>query len=484
MPDEKTQQLVVIAKSAAGLTIGLEPSTQPSASAADVGPLRGLLTSEGARMRPLFGVSEERLRARRAALPAATRAAAPDLSVYYVVEAPDERLQELAARFRELAIVDYAYLEPRVYLPVVRPNVARLTDEPPPVTPDFSGRQGYLDPAPDGINARFAWTLPGGSGGGINIIDVEGAWRLTHEDLQTNQGGIIAGTPIDDLIWRNHGTAVLGVLGASANGFGATGICPDATFRQVSHGSGANFPSDVASAIGTATGALAAGDIILIEAHAPGPRFNFTVASPGSQLGFVAMQYWPEVFAAITNAAVTNGIIVVEAGGNGAENLDDPLYSSPPTGFPSPWTPFDRGSMDNGSIISGAGACPPGTHGRGPDPDRSRMDFSNFGACIDAQGWGTEVTSCGYGDMQGGSSEDRWYTDTFGGTSSASPIIVGALACVQGALKAGGKPLLTPIAARNMLRSLGSAQQDAPGRPATERIGNRPDLFLMLSGNV
>ena len=112
------------------------------------------------------------------------------------------------------------------------------------------------------------------------------------------------------------------------------------------------------------------------------------------------------------------------------------------------------------------------------------MAFSNFGACIDAQGWGTEVTTCGYGDRQGGLDENLWYTDVFGGTSSASPMIVGALACIQGALKAAGKPVLTPIAARDLLRNFGALQQDAPGRPATERIGNRPDLFLMLSAVV
>jgi hypothetical protein len=103
---------------------------------------------------------------------------------------------------------------------------------------------------------------------------------------------------------------------------------------------------------------------------------------------------------------------------------------------------------------------------------------------VDAQGWGEEVTTCGYGNLQGGPDENLWYTDTFNGTSSASPIVVGALACIQGALKAGGKPLLTPSSARNLLRNLGSPQQNAPGRPATQRIGNRPDLFLMLSGVV
>src|SRR4030095_10915820 len=109
-------------------------------------------------------------------------------------------------------------------------------------------------------------------------------------------------------------------------------------------------------------------------------------------------------------------------------------------------------------------------------PDRSRLDFSNWGALIDAQGWGREVTTCGYGDLQGGSNEDLWYTDTFSGTSSASPIVTGVIACLQGMAKARGKPVLTPAQVRNCLRSTGSPQQDAPGRPATQRIGNRPDL--------
>jgi hypothetical protein len=36
--------------------------------------------------------------------------------------------------------------------------------------------------------------------------------------------------------------------------------------------------------------------------------------------------------------------------------------------------------------------------------------------------------------------------------------------------------VLTPAQVRNCLRSTGSPQQDAPGRPATQRIGNRPDI--------
>jgi hypothetical protein len=81
-----------------------------------------------------------------------------------------------------------------------------------------------------------------------------------------------------------------------------------------------------------------------------------------------------------------------------------------------------------------------------------------------------------YGDLQGGPNEDLWYTDQFSGTSSASPIVVGAIACLQGVARAHSRPLLKPLGARKILRNTGSAQQDAPGRPASQRIGKRPDL--------
>jgi hypothetical protein len=52
---------------------------------------------------------------------------------------------------------------------------------------------------------------------------------------------------------------------------------------------------------------------------------------------------------------------------------------------------------------------------------------------------------------------------------------------MQGWLRAAGKPLLTSVAARNHFRASGSPQQDEPGRPATQRIGNRPNLIELHS---
>jgi hypothetical protein len=232
-----------------------------------------------------------------------------------------------------------------------------------------------------------------------------------------------------------------------------------------------------AQAIKTAADMLGPGDVILLELHRPGPRFNFQQRA--DQRGYIAIEWWPDDFDAI-RYAVARGVAVVEAAGNGAENLDDAIYQTPESGFPAGWTnPLRRANRDSGAIVVGAGAPPPGTHGRDHGPDRSRLDFSNYGALIDAQGWGREVTTTGYGDLQGGS-EANWYTDQFSGTSSASPIVVGAVACLQGAVRSQGRPALTPLAVRDLLRATGSPQQDAPGRPASQRIGNRPNLRQLM----
>ncbi|MGH7427860.1 MAG: S8 family serine peptidase, partial [Candidatus Methylomirabilaceae bacterium] len=407
--------------------------------------------------------------------------------VYYRVEAPDERLDDLAQEIARCATVEGAFLKPQTY-PAQQTMATSLAEagtdfinlmqslemEAPPVTADFTARQSYLGSAPAGVDAQYAATLPGGRGFGVGIIDIEGAWRFTHEDLHENQGGVAGGTPTNDLGWRNHGTAVVGVFGGDRNTFGVTGICPDARVRGVSFFGGTGS----AGAIRQAAQLSNKGDIILIELHRPGPRFDFT--APQGQRGFIAIEWWPDDFDAI-RYAVARGVIVVSAAGNGAENLDDPLYSNRPVGFPPAWrNPFNRNLADSGSILAGAGAPPAGTHGRNHGPDRSRLEFSNFGSALDAQGWGREVTTCGYGDLQGGANEDLWYTDQFSGTSSASPIVVGSIACVQGVLRARQRPVLSPIRARDLLRAMGSPQTDAPGRPRTQRIGNRPNLRQLI----
>ncbi len=462
-------ELIVVADPAVGLRAGGPGEAVASATGADVSSLADILSSADTELTPLFGSTEDRV---RVATMAATAGQGPDLSRYYTLSAPEDELEDIADRLRAADGVEAAYVKPPAEpaQPLLNDMVAS-EELAPPVTPDFTARQFYLDAAPGGIDARYGWTRTGGGGNDVRVIDIEGAWRFDHEDLLQNIGGVVGGTQSTDIRWRNHGTAVIGVIGGDRNAFGVTGIVPDATSSAISiFGTGQTS----SRAIRDAADRLRAGDIILIELHRPGPRHNF--AGRDDQLGYIAIEWWDDDFAAIAYATA-RGVIVIEAAGNGAENLDDAIYSTRPAGFPASWSnPFNRSNRDCGAVIVGAGAPPPGTHGRDHGPDRSRLDFSNFGACVDVQGIGREVTTCGYGDLQGGSNENEWYTDRFSGTSSSSPIVVGAVASVQGALRAAGRPLLTPATARQHLRNTGSPQQDAPGRPATQRIGRRPDL--------
>jgi subtilisin family serine protease len=242
---------------------------------------------------------------------------------------------------------------------------------------------------------------------------------------------------------------------------GCVGISHQA--KGAVHSAVINGVFNAAGAISNAAAQLKKGDVILIELHAPGPTGNY-----------VAMQYWSDIFTAI-KAAVEKGITVVEAAGNGNENFDAAIYNN--TGL----------QKDSGAIVVGAGV-PPTNHvdfdGFGAalpsyaslGVPRSRIFFSNHGKIVNVQGWGWHVTSLGYGDAQGGASENTWYTLRFSGTSSASPIVTGAVACLQGRAKAKNGVPMTPKKVRDILMATGTPQQPGPGVPLTQRIGPLPNL--------
>ncbi len=388
----------------------------------------------------LINKSEQELERNKAVYEAASGVQLADMNLYYKIDVTDIMSAErLVNDLNRLDIVEIAYIEPV-------PEPAGDIDPP---TPNYVPFQSYLHMAPGGVDADYAKTVPGGDGTGVKIVDIEFGWNTTHEDLDKAVGGIIVGGGGYD----NHGTAVLGEMIAGDNGYGVTGVCPGANVGMVSVAT-----LSVSEALMTAIANLNRGDLILVELHAPGPHFNFQVRT--DQLGYICMEYWQDNFDAI-QYAWAKGIIVVEAAGNGAENFDNlTIYGQV----------FDTTYRNSHAILAGAGAPPSGAYGT----DRSRLSFSNYGKRVNLQGFGRGVYTTGYGDLFAGYGSDtnQYYTATFSGTSSASPIVTGSIACLQGYYKANYGVPLTSDVARTILNATGSVQQG----DTTQHIGPRPNL--------
>ena len=361
-----------------------------------------------------------------------------------------EDAKKIAKALHAQGSVWQAYVAPR---PV--PAVAGAKDG----SRTFEPAQGYLASAPDGIGAQDVWKLPGAKGEGVTICDIEGNWDRKHEDLPRGIQ-LLGGTLVEEGGWRDHGTAVLGEMVSVPNKFGAVGISHKAT--AVVHSAVMNGVFNAAGAIAGATSRLKAGDVILIELQAIGPNGKY-----------VAMQFWDDIFSAIV-AATEKGITVVEAAGNGNENFDLAVFNG--TGL----------QKDSGAIVVGAGIPPSNYFDHDNSyqllgPPRSRIWFSNYGKIVNVQAWGWHVTTLGYGDAQGGESENTWYTLRFSGTSSASPIVTGAVACLQGRSKAkNGKPL-SPTQVRQILMRTGTPQVAGKNVPLLQRIGPQPDLAKAMT---
>jgi hypothetical protein len=326
--------------------------------------------------------------------------------------------------------------------------------------------QGYLDPAPRGLDIRYAWTLPGGRGENVRIIDIEYNWNLSHNDLLHITSDLfifVKGVSPPEQVLnegnKNHGTAVLGELVAAPDGVGVTGIAYRAQLGLINPLTQGTVP-DVAGAINRAAAALKAGDVILLEQQSfAGPRLDLQAGR-----GLLPIEYEPAVFAAI-RAATGKGIIVVESAGNGFENLDHPAYDGL----------FDRSRRDSGAIIVGAG-LPEGSV-YGPGPDLTRTEESNYGSCVDVQGWGRFVTTTGYGDLRRDQGENNWYTDLFGATSGATAMVAGAAAVLQSIIIERGLAPLSPGELRRLLIMTGTPQTSGLG----ERIGPRPNIRAALA---
>ncbi len=377
----------------------------------------------------------------------------PDLSMefYFRVNRPEDRnaatdlLQQLADAENILRV------------PVMVPA---------PLPGDFTPQQLYGQTVETGINADSVYLVFQNKGAGIKVCDIEYDFHAAHADLPvvTLIGGAPSGNqPLSN---TNHGTAVLGQIVSLDNGWGTTGIAPDSKpyFSPVSTVNQTFY--NLSGAITRTFDELAAGDVLLLEQQSVGPNTDFTF--PASQSGLVPVEWFQPVYNAI-RYAVGKGIIVVEAAGNGRENLDDRIYKTGNQGH-YPFIPVNN----SGAIMVGAG----GVGGRA-EP-RSRLAFSNYGSRVDLQGNGELITTTGYGDLYNADGEDYHYTSVFSGTSGASPIVTAAAILLQSVYKSRNNgAVLSPAAVLSLLKTTGKPQLDGAA-PVSENIGPLPNVYAAI----
>ncbi len=376
---------------------------------------------------------------------------------------------EVVNAFQSLPGVELAYKELPVADPVVDPD-------------SLTTQQGYLNPAPQGINALWAWGQ-GGSGAGVGFVDLEQGWIPAHQDLAG--AGAAAGGPAlvsgdnrdghtflnedgDEVIYRgDHGTAVLGEVVGMDNTLGIVGIAPSVSYvRMVSHYDAASGTAlHVADAIVAAIDNMDnVGDVLLLEV-ARGEFEWPTFPTETDNADFDAIRL-----------AAGNGIIVIEAGGNGDSSgtpMDLDAWTDSSMRFR-----LNRGHADfrdSGAILVGA-AHSASTH--------NKMEWSNFGTRFDCYGWGENIATSGYStrgshaSLGGGGTPSVFtddYTSNFSGTSAASPIIAGAALILQGLYKTAAGTSLSPMQMRALLSNPATGIAQGPV-DNDKKIGVMPNL--------
>lgn len=372
-----------------------------------------------------------------------------DLNRYFVLCLNDGvNKDEIVRRFKTSPLIEYVSMMPK---PVA-----------PPTPGNYTSQQTYVS-SNYGIGADQVYSAYNNRGAGVRVVDIEGAFNTSHADLPYIQK--VSGTYFYNDFGDDHGTAVLGEMVSKNNGWGTTGVASSSTALFAGIVDAYGYPN-LPNAITRAANAIQPGDVILIEQHLTGP-YSY---NGGGQYGFVPVEYYKANYDAV-KIAVGNKRIVVEAAGNGHQNLDDPANFR---GYESHY-PFTSAN-NSGAIMVGAGCAAPG----GSSTARSRLDFSNYGSRLDVQAYGEKVWTTAYGDAYNSEGKNYWFTTQFSGTSSASPIVAGACLLIQSAYKSKNNGnILSPLQMRSLLISTGKAQQSGK-YPSSQKIGPLPNASAAI----
>ncbi|MCL4211651.1 MAG: S8 family serine peptidase [Phycisphaerales bacterium] len=253
------------------------------------------------------------------------------------------------------------------------------------------------------------------------------------------------------LVSRDHGTATTGIISARDHGLpGPDRVVPgdDAevgTIGMVPRAQTWFFPTVSVTQPG---GRLQTAMLSAISYMDRGDVLNFSIGFPGQ-----GPLQSSEAHAIILAVGGDLGITSVQSAGNDCLDLDEAAF----------WPTFETGG-----IVVGAGMPYFQVFGFLFFP-YFRLGFSNHHLSqntphvsdrVNVQAWGERVVTTGYGDLQFiPNNRRRSYTASFGGTSSAAPMIAATAAAIQGVARMFYGVPLSPAQVRGIICGGGICQE-------------------------
>jgi hypothetical protein len=345
---------------------------------------------------------------------------------------------------------------------------------------------------------QFSLNYQGGvepivNGRTINVAVIEFGAFVNHEDFvlaTPSEADGTGGTPLEQpkviaepgqtiiLLPQadtepDHGTACLGEIVAADNGFGVTGIAHEAQgwfFPIVSLEEGPRLQTAIVSALET----FDAGDVMSFSIGPGGGPF----CGAGTHPTLVSN---PAIWTLIrlgTDLGITSCI----AAGNSSAAVEP-----------------EGGEIRSGALIVGASWPGQQLFPINPGGSYCRLAFSCWHAgddelsVVDLMAWGTGIATTGYGaTFNGQTAPDtppleadrlRDYTGGFNGTSGATPMIAGLVACLQGwAKQIYGDMPLSPEQVGTVLKGSGfqqcSISYSSPNFPGNDECPAAGDAIV------
>ena len=395
---------------------------------------------------------------------------ANELLNYFTLYCPGDA--DVPALLKEFGSWEPDVLEAYVPLRSSDPAV-NYTDDP------YVASQGYLDVAPNGVDAYDAWKQPGGDGASQELVDLEQGWKLDHEDLAGHfpspASALLFGSNMSASV--PHGTKTLGVICGLDNTVGIVGIAPNAA--QVNLVSYSGNPHNIPKAILIGAikllhvpkfPALRRGGVLVLEVQ---------LENLGGLITQLPCEADPLTRLCIRFVTAL-GVAVIEAAGNGNGDLDTYVNGAGHAVFNRNKPSF----KESGAIMVASGWFVEAP-ARNPPYALTRRPGSNNGSRIDCHAWGEMVATTTFEVDPAG--VVTLYTGGYNSTSSATAIVAGAALSVQGMAEAKLGLPFKPGKLREYLSeaSSGGGLSNTPSlNPVADKIGVMPNLKAIRMNHI